>query len=184
MTSSLNSDQFSACIRWLLHNNRQPAPRGSGNGTKHYYTGNTAIFHSKASKAPQPQSAPRNWLVKYTPMTVPRVIADASLLTKDRSVASRKSKPKKKVLPLRNLWLTLAWADCGEKSSGSRRESHVIASYCKDFQRKTGQFGTAKCRVINWSEVPYSTCTVTSLWQNQIYTGDFPGALDAQNLGV
>ena len=39
-----------------------------------------------------------------------------------------------------------ARADCGEKSSGSRRKSHVIARYCEDLQHRSGRFGATRCR--------------------------------------
>ena len=48
----------------------------------------------------------------------------------------------------------LAQAAFDEKSPNSVRESHVIASYFEDLQRKTGQFDATRCRVMTWSEIP------------------------------
>ena len=54
-----------------------------------------------------------------------------------------------------NLWSDLTQADCGKKSSGSRRESHVTAGYCGDSQHRTGQFFTTTCSCRVQSEVPW-----------------------------
>ena len=54
-----------------------------------------------------------------------------------------------------NLWSDLTQADCGKKSSGSRRESHVTTGYCGDSQHRTGQFFTTTCSCRVQSEVPW-----------------------------
>ena len=54
----------------------------------------------------------------------------------------------------RSLWSSLVRADYGEKLSGSRRASHVIADYCENLQHRARQFCAVMCRFMNWSEVP------------------------------